>query len=198
MVVEDGERLLWAGRPRPGRTSVGGWSLLVAAVVLGVLSRFLLGSADTRWGWFLFVIDVPIATAALALTAGRRAWRFLTYRGLLYGVTNRRALIVREGGRPDVTSIDLDRPDDIVLDDEGNDEGTLTFGKPLIDPLAGPPPGHFELRRSTFFQLPDPSRPPKLVLHRFHSIQAASLVLAHIQEAQREIRAQRAAQVIRA
>ena len=193
-----GEGLRGAGGPRPGRPSGGGWSLLVAAVVLGVLSRFLLGSADTRWGWFLFVIDVPIATAALALTAGRRAWRFLTYRGLLYGVTNRRALIVREGGRPDVTSIDLDRPDDIVLDDEGNDEGTLTFGKPLIDPLAGPPPGHFELRRSTGFELPDRSRRPKPSIHRFAVISGAAIVLVQCEEAQREIRAQRAAAMMRA
>jgi hypothetical protein len=130
--LDRSEKLLWAGRPAQGIVFMpADWflipfSLLWLAILLG--SKAWQGQIKT---------PQPIAGLAAVLFIGVYflAGRYLTdwlYRSrLIYGVTDRRAIIVSGVLRRSVQSIDLSSLSGLKLEERGDGTGTIFFGDQL-------------------------------------------------------------------
>jgi hypothetical protein len=195
------ERLVWAGRPRQGLLVGAGGALLtlLGLLVMGLTLYAEASLVEHDLPLELGLVGLPFFAAGLYLAAGRLAYDRWRRGRLYYAVTDQRALILRDGGARKLRSIDLDRPDDIVVEEESDGSGTIVFGAPMIDPLAGDQISMMEIRQNLLTRdRLDPNRPQKPVSYSFEQLPDARAVYERIREVQREIRKTRAASVIRA
>ena len=137
--LDPGERVLWAGQPRQGiffRSSDvfiipfsllwGGFAIFWETMVLTQTRHGKNAPAPVRiifplWG-------IPFVLLGLYLIFGRffvDSWR---RRRTWYGVTDRRALIVRTGPGRSVTSFDLRTIGQVIYQEHADGTGTLMFG----------------------------------------------------------------------
>lgn len=104
--LQNGEELLWVGKPMPLRVVLGNGELifgLVGLVMLGVVffifSSFRMptfssafGSPFSLFSWF------PLIFVAIGLfTIGKPLYEFIMAGRMIYGLTNHRALIIKHG-----------------------------------------------------------------------------------------------------
>jgi hypothetical protein len=121
------ERLLWSGRPPGGLVLRRGdiflipFSLLWAGFAVFWEVGVLLSGGPVFmlvFGGFFVVIGLYIVAGRFAVDARRRA-------GTVYGLTDRRAIIIT-GGR--VQSVDLRNLGDVTLRERPDGSGTLVLG----------------------------------------------------------------------
>jgi hypothetical protein len=135
--LEDGERLLWAGRPRQGlqlRREIA--SLIAFALAsLPFIGAFAVGpagaqTADTLLGnpfvlWMVFVAVAPIVLDALVR------------RRTAYGLTDRRAIFVSQPLGRQVTAMPLTTLPELTLTEDRDGSGTIWFGPPRRRGMGG-------------------------------------------------------------
>jgi len=137
--LDPGEKVLWAGQPRQGiflRASDafaipfsllwGGFAIFWEIMALTMTHQ---GKNTSSLARILFPLwGIPFVLIGLYMMFGRffvEAWR---RRRIWYGITDRRALIVRTGARRTVTSFDLRSIGEVNFQEHADGTGSLTFG----------------------------------------------------------------------
>lgn len=160
--LDPGEKVLWAGQPRQGiflRASDaaaipfsllwGGFAIFWETMALTMTRH---GKGAPLFVQIIFPLwGVPFVVIGLYMIFGRffyDAWRRAR---IWYGVTDRRALIVRTGPTRTVTSFDLRSLGEVVFQEHGDGTGTLIFGPVVVSRNrgfnflgAGVPPNAFD------------------------------------------------------
>jgi hypothetical protein len=140
--LDPGEKVLWAGQPRQGIFLRASDALAIPFSLLwGGFAIFwettVLKSMDHRRNMppfieILFPLwGIPFVVIGLYIIFGRffvDAWR---RRQTWYGVTDRRALVLRTGSRRTTTSFELRSISEVKLQEHADGTGTLTFG-PIV------------------------------------------------------------------
>jgi Bacterial PH domain len=133
-----GERLLWSGRPR------GGIRLQASDALLIPFSLFWGGFAifwetmvlRSNAPLFFALWGVPFVLAGLYIIAGRFVVDAFGRGKTLYGLTDRRIVIVSGLFNRQVHSLPLRTLPEITLSERPDRSGTITFGVPPY-PMAG-------------------------------------------------------------
>lgn len=125
-----GERVVWTGHPcrgpilRPVDLFLIPFSLLWAG---GVIVWNVI--AWTRGADLLFrLFGIPFLLFGLYITVGRFLIDVILRRRMLYAVTDRRVLIMRQGRATQSTSLDIGRLPALELDERPDGSGTIRFG----------------------------------------------------------------------
>ena len=142
--LRSGERLLWAGRPHQGFVWRRGALLLLPGLLLwtGLGVGFgLLAVVREFPGPFLFLTAGYVALGALYVL--RRFVSDVRYRrGLFYGLTDQRVMILRNDRLRHVWFVPLARLHTVTLMGEATGRGSIVFGpeRPLAALAAGVQP----------------------------------------------------------
>ena len=130
--LEQGERLLWVGRPAQGLLLTGREGFLIPFSLLwcGFVVFWL--TTVTRQGgpWFLLLWGAAFLVVGLYVVFGRFVFDAWLRRELRYAVTNRRVLIERPAPFARSTALRLDRLAQLDLSEGANGTGTIRFGPP--------------------------------------------------------------------
>jgi hypothetical protein len=134
--LDAGERLLWWGVPKQG------FVLRRADVKLIPFSLVFLTFA-VFWEWqvvqaaepFFALFGIPFILAGLYVVAGRFVHDAMRRRGMVYGVTDKRVLIVEASG---LNSVELSSLNEIHLQKTASHVGSIMFG-PELEPVAWGP-----------------------------------------------------------
>ena len=141
--LDPGEKVLWAGQPRQGlflRASDaitipfsllwGGFAIFWETMALKTLHH---GKNTPLFVQIIFPLwGVPFVLVGLYMIFGRFVVDARRRRRTWYGITDRRALIIRTGPRRKVTSFDLRNISEVNFQEHGDGTGTLTFGPVLV------------------------------------------------------------------
>ena len=136
--LDQGERVLWTGRPQLGlllrKGDLAGvpFSLLWCGFAIFWESQVLTTNAP----WFFALWGIPFILVGIYLVLGRfvvDAWR---RQRTVYAVTDRRALILSGLRTPTLKSLDIEGLTDIELQGEGGERGTLVLGLSPANPAA--------------------------------------------------------------
>jgi len=128
--LDQGEQILWTGRPQQGLLLRKGellgipFSVLWCGFAIFWESQVLTHNAP----WFFALWGIPFILIGVYLVVGRfvvDAWR---RQRTVYAVTDRRALILSGLRTPSLKSLDIEGLTDIELQDDGADRGTLVLG----------------------------------------------------------------------
>jgi hypothetical protein len=128
--LDQGERVLWTGRPQQGLLlRRGDWfgipfSLLWCGFAVFWESQVLAGNAP----WFFALWGIPFILIGVYLVLGRFVIDAWQRQRTVYAVTDRRALILGGLRTPSLKSLDIEGLTDIELRDEGAERGTLMLG----------------------------------------------------------------------
>jgi hypothetical protein len=134
--LEPGERLIWSGRPPRG-------FMLRGSDAFAIPFSLVWCAFTVNWEWsvitqnapvFFVLWGVPFVAVGLYLIAGRFAVDAWRRSGTVYGVTDRRVLIITRARRRDLRSLALEGLTEIGLREGPSGRGTLTFGH---DPFGG-------------------------------------------------------------
>jgi hypothetical protein len=159
--LDPGEKVLWAGQPRQGiflRASDavaipfsllwGGFAIVWETIALTATHH---GKGAPLFVQIIFPLwGIPFVVIGLYMIFGRfffDAWRRAR---IWYGVTDRRALIVRTGASRTVTSFDLRSVGEVVFQEHPDGTGSLTFGPIVVMSrnrgfnFPGTPPNAFD------------------------------------------------------
>ena len=142
--LDSGEKLLWVGRPAQGMVLTRpDWYLIPCSVVfLGVVVVWLGFAVDSFWQGstktpgalavvvlaLAVVLSLPFFAVGLYLLIGRFFEDRLYRSRLIYGVTDRRAIIVSGVRRRSVQSIYLSSLSALKLEERRDGSGTIYFG----------------------------------------------------------------------
>ena len=138
--LSHGEKLLWSGRPSRG------FRLQAADGLLIPFGVFWTGFT-IDWEWtairygapFPFALfGIPFVLVGLYLVFGRFVVEARRRARTFYGLTDRRAIIVRSGSRRDVTAISLHQLSGVRLREGRNRRGTIVLGS-ANTPFGGIP-----------------------------------------------------------
>jgi hypothetical protein len=134
-----GERLLWTGRPVQGVRFTRLDILLVPFSLLW--SGLVLSASLSFWGndgpWFLDVWSLPFLAAALYVVFGRLALDALARRRTIYGVSNRRILILRRPPFGRFRSFEIGYLPVLEYEERGGSRGTICFDIEPQEPWWG-------------------------------------------------------------
>jgi hypothetical protein len=128
--LDPGEKLLWAGRPAQGIVfSALDWYLIPFSVVwlglvLHIFWQGLTKTPDPMAG----LVSVLFVGLGVYLLIGRFFVDSFYRARLVYGVTDRRAIIASDVFRRSVQSIDLSSLSGLKLEERGDGSGTISFG----------------------------------------------------------------------
>jgi hypothetical protein len=143
--LDAGERLLWVGQPRQGiflRASDAGlipFSLLWGGFAIfweaTVLTSMLHGKKAPLLVQIIFpAFGAPFVLIGLYFMFGRFFFDAWLRRRIWYGVTDRRALIVRVGRNSSVKSFELRGIGEVGFQQHADGTGSLTFGAAASTP----------------------------------------------------------------
>ena len=153
--LDPGEKLLWAGRPAQGIVfSALDWYLIPFSVVwLGlVLHGFWRGLTKTP-GPMVGLVSALFVGIGIYWLIGRFFVDSFYRARLVYGVTERRAIIASGVFRGSVKSIDLSSLSGLKLEERGDGSGTISFGDQPSYGWHGP--GFQASAGSQFFRVAD-------------------------------------------
>lgn len=177
--LQDGEHLLWAGRPRQGLVLWGNDVLMIPFNFLWCgFALFCEWSAIKSGAPLLFVLlGVPFVLMGLYATVGHFFFDARLRASTLYAITDQRVLITSGVFRQTTTSLPLDALPEVRVSEGRGGEGSITFG--------------YEPGRSSVFgraSLPGPRRnaPPA-----FDMIADVQSVASRLRQAQAAMRARR-------
>ena len=132
-----GERLLWSGSPIPGfRILPGDLKNLASGCVFTGFAMFWTSAAFlmTRAGnapWFFRVVfplfGTPFILVGLWILFGTPVSRARRARSMAYAITERRLIVVAEGGSRTVNAFDLERIESTTLIEGKDGVGTISF-----------------------------------------------------------------------
>lgn len=128
--LESGESLIWAGLRRrgllfrPGDAFLIPFSLYFGGGAIYLESRVFAEDAP----WFFAVFGVPFVLVGIYLIVGRFIVDARARSGTVYGLTNRRAIIVSGIFGKTVNSLPLRKLTDISLRERGDRTGTVLLG----------------------------------------------------------------------
>lgn len=132
-----GERLLWSGSPVPGfRILPGDLKNLVFGCMFTGFALFWTSAAFlmTRAGsapWFFRVLfplfGTPFILVGLWVLFGTPVSRTRRARSMAYAITERRLIVVSEGGSRTVNAFDLERIESTTLHEGKDGVGTISF-----------------------------------------------------------------------
>jgi hypothetical protein len=124
-----GERLLWSGRPRAGirveNKDVPGLGMGLFGLAFSV-PQIVSMARSGDYGSLVFL--VPFAIVWMSVAAGQPFWRAWRRRGVVYGLTEHRALVVRGTAGTEVQSVTLHAQPSIVLQEHRDRTGAIVFG----------------------------------------------------------------------
>jgi hypothetical protein len=132
--LDRGEKLLWAGQPTQGMvfTAMDWYYIPFSAVWLGLV--FHVFGRTTRSEPAFWLVALLFITVGLYFLVGRFLIDWLYRSRLIYGITDRRAIIVSSLLKPSVRSIDFSSLTGLKLEERGDGSGTISFGD---QPLYG-------------------------------------------------------------
>ncbi len=128
--LDPGERLLWSGQPVQGlRLQAGDLFLVPFSLMWGgfaIVWEWL--AIRSGAPWFFKLWGIPFVLIGLHLMVGR-FFADARLRGrTLYGLTDRRVLIVRTGRRPALQGLHLEVLPEVSLQEGRGGIGTVSFG----------------------------------------------------------------------
>jgi len=143
--IDYDERLLWSGKPRQGLifmprdAGIFLFSLVFVLIPTIVLYIFFQKAGPINLDFdnpinlvlknfeLLFVCSICsiLILAGFYTAIGRFFSDSYSRKHLIYGITNKRAIIVRDEKRPTVISYEIDTLNDLQLVEYGNDYGTI-------------------------------------------------------------------------
>ncbi|HKR01312.1 MAG TPA: PH domain-containing protein [Pyrinomonadaceae bacterium] len=129
-LLDPDERLLWAGQPRQGFVIKASDAYTIPFSLLwGGFAIFWETSVIKSGAPFFFMLwGIPFVLAGLYFIFGRFVVDMKQRRRTLYGVTDRRVVIVSGLFNQSVKSLNLRTLADVSLDLRGDGSGTITFG----------------------------------------------------------------------
>jgi len=126
--LERGEKLLWAGRPAQGIVfATMDWYYIPFSVVwLGFVLQIFgqRNQVDAVTG----LTSVLFVAVGIYMLIGRFIVDWIYRSGVVYGVTDRRAIIVSGLASRSVQSIDFSSLSGLKLEERGDGSGTIAFG----------------------------------------------------------------------
>lgn len=158
-----GERLLWSGQPAQGvRLQPGDVLMIPFSLVWTGFACFWVWSAVQSGAPLLFsLFGVPFILVGLYIVLGRFVAEARRRARTYYGITTERAVILRAGGRREITSLDIRSLNDIQLREGSRRAGTIVlkptgagFGNMTAYMGAGWP-GASRFMPPAFEQIPD-------------------------------------------
>jgi hypothetical protein len=155
--LDPGERLLWSGRPVQGVVfTPRDWYLIpFSAVWLGlVLHGFWQGLTKTP-DPMVGLVGVLFVGIGIYWLIGRFFVDSFYRARLVYGVTERRAIIASGVFRRSVQSIDLSSLSGLKLEERGDGSGTISFGDQPWYSYGWHGPGFQASTGSQFFRVAD-------------------------------------------
>jgi hypothetical protein len=155
-----GERLLWSGRPRQGLMLVPRDAFLIPFSLLwaGFVAFWETSVLSTGAPGFFALWGVPFMLVGLYMTVGRFFHDAWIRSRLSYGLTDRRALILRGH---DITAVDLSRVETVKLKGGGDSgRGTILFGRDDDSGIWG---GGWGYRRGWGMWTPSSSATPRFI-----------------------------------
>jgi len=114
--LEPGESFLWVGRPAPGRSALQSLPILLFAIpwtgfavfwVVGAASMGMPTSAPSSWQYFP-LFGVPFILVGLGMLSVPY-WVYRTATRTVYGISDRRILVIQARGTRSVQSYPADR-----------------------------------------------------------------------------------------
>jgi hypothetical protein len=150
--LSDGEKLLWNGMPSDGvlfRPS--DWFAIPFSLLWGGFAFFWEYMAVKGGAPFFFeLFGVPFVAVGLYITVGRFFYDGWLRANTYYGLTDQRAIIVKDLFSRSVQSVSLRVLDNVDFSPRGDGSGTITFGQPsnywfgFGNRYGPPPPPAFE------------------------------------------------------
>ena len=131
-LVGPDERVLWSGRPVQGRRLERKDLMLIPFSLLWCGFAVFWTYSAWREGApaFMLAAGAGFVMVGLWLVFGRFGHEARKRARLRYLVTDRRVIVAREGLRPAMRSIDLDRLPELSLSENGDGTGTIRFERP--------------------------------------------------------------------
>lgn len=130
--LRPGEALLWSGRPAQGvRLQAADSRLIPFSFAWLAFSVFWVGvvvNAESSFGPAFAVFGIPFVLVGLYLTLGRFYVDARRRRTIVYGLTDRRIIIVPDASGDRVESIELGRLDEYSIKTKNDGSGTIMFG----------------------------------------------------------------------
>lgn len=128
--LERGEKLLWAGRPVQGVAfTLMDWYLIPFSVVwLGMVLRSLGPGLSAQTDPMIGAVGVLFVAIGIYILVGRYIADWLYRSHLIYGVTDRRAIIVSGMFGLAVQTIDFTSLGGLKLEERPDGSGTISFG----------------------------------------------------------------------
>jgi hypothetical protein len=131
--LERGEKLLWAGRPVQGIViTLMDWYLIPFSVVwLGILLRSLGPGLRAQTDPIIGAMGVLFVAIGVYILVGRYIADWLYRSRLIYGVTDRRAIIVSGMFGLGVQTIEFSSLGGLKFEERGDGSGTISFGNQM-------------------------------------------------------------------
>jgi hypothetical protein len=145
--LQEGERLLWSGRPDTRRLLVRSDAFLVPFSLMwagftifweaGVLTAKTTSGGD-RYGLFFVLWGLPFVAIGLYLVVGRLVARRYFGPRTAYAITDRRAIVLKpaRGGRRNVTSVWLASAPAVSRRAAAKGHGTVLIGSMPVSQMA--------------------------------------------------------------
>lgn len=127
--IDPGERLLWAGKPRPGVFLRPEDAFLIPFSLLwGGFAIFWEIGALASGAPFFAIFGLPFVCIGLYIIFGRFFVDARVRERTTYGITNERILIIKGLFSQELTSLSLSTLAESTLVQHGNNRGSIRFG----------------------------------------------------------------------
>lgn len=126
------ETLLWVGRP-PSRIlfETSDWFTVPFSIFWAGFSFFWEATVLRSGAPFVMALfGLPFVAIGTYITVGRFFYDAWKRKRTVYGITNERILIAKQGGT--TLSLDLRGVDVAIVEDHADGTGTITFGDPVM------------------------------------------------------------------
>jgi hypothetical protein len=130
--LSSGESLLWSGKPRTGFLLRSSDAVIIPfSLVWGGFAIFWeVGVLESNGPGFMQFWGIPFVLVGLYMIFGRFFVDAAIRRGTVYGLTNRRAIIISGLFSRTTTSLPLRTLTDISLREKADRSGTVLLGRP--------------------------------------------------------------------
>lgn len=135
--LESGERLLWSGHPKHGLILRAGDAFLVPFSLMwgGFAIFWEVSVLRTHGSGFFALWGIPFVLVGIHMILGRFWVDAATRARTIYGLTDRRAIIISGLVTRPVKSLSLRTLTDVTLTERGNGSGTIALGQ--VPPWSG-------------------------------------------------------------